>query len=413
MGVDDCLEMYMLAVRSDTSIDSYTSNVGMTGPMDWGQAPWRKEVKMELASTRLPDTPREELDTPAFLIDLDAMEGNIGKMAAYFEQRPVSVRPHMKHHKTPAIAHKQMEAGAVGVCCQKLGEAEVMVDGGIKDILITYQIVGAVKVRRLMALCRRANMMVTVDDPRNVEELSEAAQAFDVGLGVLVDVNSGQDRCGVEPGHPAVELAKVVAGAGGLELKGVNGYAGHIQAIEDPEERASRDREAMGRIMASVEGIRQAGMPVEVVSGGGTGTYQITGNFPGVTELQPGSYVFMDVAYRRVLTDFDIAGTVLATVISRPTADRAVLDSGMKAISTDQWPPVVKYPQGVEVGSVSDEHLVVKLTTSDARQLRPGDKVELIPGHNDTTVNLHSHLFGLRRDRLETVWEVGARGRIR
>ena len=366
-----------------------------------------------MTGATVPGTPKAELDTPAFLIDLDVMEGNIRTMGAYFEGRPVKLRPHMKHHKTPAIAHKQLEAGAIGVCCQKLGEAEVMVAGGIRDILITYEIVGSTKVRRLMALCRHANMMVTVDDPGNVRELSEAAQAFDVSLGVLVDVDCGQHRCGVDPGEPAATLARAVEAAPGLDLRGINGYAGNIQGIEDPEERAVRDREAMEKVMESVEAMRQAGLSVAVVSGGGTATYKLTGNYPGVTEVQPGSYVFMDSQYRRVLTDFGVAGTVLATVISRPAPDRVVLDSGIKAISTDQWPPVARSPEGLEFRGASDEHLVATLTTSDSRQLRPGDKVEIIPGHNDTTVNLHSHLFALRKGRLETVWEVGARGRIR
>ena len=166
----------------------------------------------------------------------------------------------------------------------------------------------------------------------------------------------------------------------------------------------------MEKVVDSIEAIRRAGLPVEIVSAGGTGTYKLTGNHPEVTEVQPGSYV---AQYRRVLTDFEVAGTVLASVISRPAPDRAVLDSGMKAISVDQWPPIVKSVEGVQVTKVSDEHLVVTLTTSDARQLRPGDKVEIIPGHNDNTVNLHSHFFALRKGKLETVWAVGARGRIR
>ena len=368
---------------------------------------------MDLASAMLPGTPKAELDTPAFLIDLDIMEENIRKMATYFENRAANVRPHMKHHKTPEIAHKQLDAGAIGVCCQKLGEAEVMVAGGIKDILITYELVGPIKARRLMSLCRRANMAVTVDDPRNVQELSEAAQAFNVTPGILIDVNCGHNRCGVEPGEPAVELAKIVAAAPGLDLRGVNGYAGHIQSVEDLDDRTAQDRGAMEKVMYTVEAMRKAGLPVETVSAGGTGTYKLTGNTPGVTEVQVGSYVLMDAQYRRVLKDFEVAGTVLASVISRPTADRAVLDSGMKAVSTDHWPPAVKSLEGIEIGSASDEHLELNLTTSDARQLRPGDKVEIISGHNDTTVNLHSHFFALRNDKLEAVWEVGARGRIR
>ena len=368
---------------------------------------------MDLASAVLPGTPKEELDTPAFLIDLDIMEENIRKMAAYFENRTANVRPHMKHHKTPEIAHKQLDAGAIGVCCQKLGEAEVMVAGGIRDILITYELVGPIKARRLMSLCRRANMAVTVDDARNVQELSEAAQAFGVRLGVLIDVNCGHNRCGVEPGEPALKLAKIVAAAPGLELRGVNGYAGNIQSVEELDDRTAQDRVAMEKVMSTVETMRRAGLPVETVSAGGTGTYKLTGNYPGVTEVQVGSYVLMDAQYRRVLTDFEVAGTVLASVISRPTPDRAVLDSGMKAVSTDHWPPEVRSLEGVEIGAASDEHLELHLTTSDARQLRPGDKVEIISGHNDTTVNLHSHFFALRSDKLEAVWEVGARGRIR
>ena len=368
---------------------------------------------MDQASTMVPGICKEELDTPAFLIDLDIMEENIRKMAEYFADRPVNVRPHMKHHKTPVIAHKQLQAGAIGVCCQKLGEAEVMVASGIRDILITYEVVGHTNIRRLMALCRHADMMLTVDDAENVRELSEAAQAFGAPLRILVDVDCGQHRCGVEPGEAVAQLASVVAEAPGLSFRGVCGYAGNIQGVEDPEKRAVMDQESMEKLADSVKAIRNTGLNVEIVSAGGTGTYKLTGNYPGVTEVQPGSYVLMDAQYRRVLTDFEMAGTVLATVISRPAPDRAVLDSGMKAISSDQWPPVAKSLEGLEFTSISDEHLVVRLATSDARQLRPGDKVEIIPGHNNTTVNLHSHFFALRKGRPETVWEVGARGRIR
>ena len=369
---------------------------------------------MEFASTMIPGTPKEGLDTPAFLIDLDIMEDNINKMAEYFRDRPADVRPHIKHHKTPAIAHKQIEAGAIGVCCQKLGEAEVMVANGIRDILITYELIGDIKVRRLMALCRHADVKLTVDDPQNVRDLAEAAKAFGVDLGILIDVNCGMNRCGVEPGQPSAELARVVAASPGLNLRGINCYVGNIQSIPDLEERTTRDRESMEKAMDSVDAIRKGGLDVEIVSGGGTGTYNLTGNHPGITEVQPGSYLFMDAQYRRVLTDFEVAGTVLATVISRPNPDRLVLDSGMKAISTDQWPPVAKSVEGLEFApGASDEHLTARPVTSDARQLRPGDKVEMIPGHNDTTVNLHSHFFALRGGRLETVWEIGARGRIR
>ncbi len=367
----------------------------------------------DLSPTLAPGTAREELDTPCYLVDLDTMERNIEKMAAYFKDRPAQLRPHMKHHKTPEIARKQIVAGAIGVCCQKLGEAEAMADGGVDNILITYEIIGAAKIRRLVNLAKRINLMVTVDDAGNVQELSEAAQTAGVGLGILVDINPGQNRCGVDPGRPAVELALAVARAQALELNGICGYEGHLQAVADLEERTTRAREAMELVTSTADAIRQEGLSVEIVSAGGTGTYNITGDYPGVTEVQAGSYVLMDAAYRKVLQDFDVAGTILTSVISRSGPDRAVLDSGMKAISTDQWPPLVVGLSGVEMRSVSDEHLSVTLTDSDSRQLRPGDKLELVPGHNDTTVHLHTHLFGLRGGKLESVWEVTGRGQIR
>ena len=360
-----------------------------------------------------PGTPRDGLDTPCFIIDLDLMEGNIERMAAYFRDRPADLRPHMKHHKTPEIALKQIEAGAIGVCCQKLGEAEAMADGGVDNILITYEILGPAKINRLMNLARRINLMVTVDDAGNVQDLSDAAQSAGVSLGILVDVNSGQNRSGIDPGLPAVGLAQAVHGAPGLVLQGVCGYEGHLQAVPDLEERTTRAREAMAKVTDTADAMRAAGLPAEIVSAGGTGTYNITGDYPGITEVQAGSYVFMDAAYRRVLQEFDVSGTILASVISKGSPGRAVLDCGMKALSSDQWPPQVVGLPGLEVRGISDEHLSVRLTDSDSRQLRPGDKVELVPGHNDTTVHLHTHLFALRNGHLETVWEVAGRGRIR
>ena len=356
---------------------------------------------------------KKDLDTPCFVVDLDLMERNIEKMAGYFRNRPAGLRPHMKHHKTPEIAHKQLAAGAVGVCCQKLGEAEAMADAGVDNILITYEIIGPAKIHRLVDLAGRVNLMVTVDDAANVNDLSEAARSARVSLGVLIDINCGQNRCGVDPGEPALALAREVNDAPGLELKGLCGYEGHLQAVADLSERTARARDAMAQVLATAEAIRDTGIPLEIISAGGTGTYNITGDYPGVTEVQAGSYVFMDAAYRRVTQDFEAAGTVLASVISRGAPDRAVLDCGMKAISTDQWPPQVIGLPGVEVGGASDEHLTVRLTDSDSRQLRPGDKLELIPGHNDTTVHLHTHLFAVRHGSLEAVWEVAGRGRIR
>ncbi len=364
-------------------------------------------------STITPGTPKLELDTPAFLVDTGIMEANIEKMAAWFREKPAGLRPHMKHHKCPTIALKQIAAGAVGVCCQKLGEAEAMADGGVQDILITYEVLGQAKIQRLLHLAQRTNLLVTVDDPGNVQDLSQAAASAGVTLGILVDINCGQNRCGVDPGEPGVALSRAVSRSPNLQLRGICGYEGHLQAVADLEGRTLRARQAMEQVVATAEAIRSEGMSCDIVSSGGTGTYNITGDYPGITEVQAGSYVFMDAAYRRVMDDFQVAGTILTTVVSRASPDRAVLDCGMKGISTDQWPPEIVGMPGVQVRSVSDEHLSVNLTDDESRQLRPGDKLELVPGHNDTTVHLHSHLFAMRQGVLEDVWEVAGRGRIR
>ena len=358
-------------------------------------------------------TPKEELDTPSFIIDLDAMENNIEKMASYCRSKSINLRPHTKHHKSPDIAKKQIAAGAIGICCQKLGEAEIMASHGVDNILITYEIIGSFKIRRLMALAKSTKVSVTVDDVANVVDLSEAANAAQVSIGVSLDVNVGQNRCGVEPDKSVIELAQAVEAAPGLQFLGIHAYNGAIQSVEDDDKRKALDSDSMGKTLAAINHLRSAEIPCEIVTAGGTGTYNMTGSYSHITEIQPGSYVFMDAQYGRVLPDFINAGTIIASVISRPTQDRAVIDCGMKALSTDQWPPVIKSASGLTVASASDEHLTITLESEESQQLRPGDKVELIPGHNATTVNLHTHLFGMRNNKLEVIWPVSARAMIR
>ena len=358
-------------------------------------------------------TPKQELDTPSFIVDLDAMENNIEKMASYCKSKSINLRPHTKHHKSPDIAKKQIEAGAIGICCQKLGEAETMASHGIDNILLTYEIIGSFKIRRLVTLAKTTNVSVTVDDIANVADLSEAANVGKVSIGVLLDVNVGQNRCGIEPDESVVALAQAVEAAPGLQFLGIHAYNGAIQSVQDDDTRRALDADSMKKTLAAIKYLQSAEIPCDIVTAGGTGTYNMTGSYPYITEIQPGSYVFMDAQYGRVLPDFTNAGTILASVISRPTQDRAVIDCGMKALSTDQWPPIVKAASGLTVASASDEHLTITLESEKSRQLRPGDKVELIPGHNDTTVNLHTHLFGIRNNKLEVIWPVSARAMIR
>ncbi len=356
-------------------------------------------------------SPKEEIETPALLIDLPAMERNIARMAAFFADKPAKLRPHAKTHKCAIIAHKQLAAGnAVGITCAKLGEAEMLVAAGIKDILIANQIVGRQKIARLAGLARHANLMVAVDDPHNVDDLSAAVVAAGAQLRVLVEVNIGMNRCGVEPGEPVLALARKVAEAKGLRFAGLQGYEGHLVMHPDPAERRERTLAAMRLLVDTRRYIEAAGLEVAIVSGGGTGTYDITGSVPGVDEIQAGSYVFNDVKYRSVGCDFECALTVLATVISRPSPTVAITDAGHKVLTSEFGLPELKGIAGGSLVRLSEEHGKVEFTAPN-RDLKVGDKVEFIPSHGCTTINLHDRYFAIRDGRLEAVWEIDARGK--
>lgn len=357
-----------------------------------------------------------ELDTPALLIDLDALEHNLRAMAEFFRDKPAKLRPHAKTHKSPIIAHKQLALGAVGITCAKLGEAEVMVEAGIQDILVANQIVGRTKIARLMGLLHHARITVAVDDAGNLRDLAAAAQEQGVSLDVLVEVNTGMNRCGVEPGEPAVRLAKVAADLPNLHFRGIQAYEGHLVNVEDEATRTARVKEAMAPVIATREALERDGVPVEIVSGGGTGTFALTGTVAGFDEIQAGSYVFMDSKYATIggIGDrFKQALTVLATVISRPTTDRAVLDIGRKTLGTDHGTPYLKRfgrTDDVAFESFSEEHAKVRVS-GGARELRAGDVVEVVPGHGCTTVNLYDRYFALRHGVVEAVWPIAGRGR--
>ncbi len=366
---------------------------------------------MPLDFLPLPGTPVEELDTPALLIDLPVMERNLKTLHSFFAQRTSKVRPHVKAHKSPVLAHRQLDAGSTagGICCAKVGEAEVMVHGGVKNVFIANEIVTRPKIARLLSLARDASMMVAVDDPRNVAELSEAAQSQGVNLRAVVDVNVGLDRCGVEPGPGVVKLAKLVANAPGLQFAGLMGYEGGMW-IEGFEERSIETKARVQKLVDSRELVERAGLPIEVVSAGGTGTWNITSEIAGVTEVQAGAYPFMDTHYRYV-PDFDVSLMVLSTVISQPAKDRAIVDCGHKAIGVTLGLPEVAWPKGARVAKLSAEHGSLTLE-GEARQLALGDKVWLIPSHGGTPVNIHSHFYTIRDGKLEAVLEIAANARF-
>lgn len=354
---------------------------------------------------------KEEIDTPALLIDLDKVETNIARMADYLAGRPSALRPHTKTHKCPVLAHKQMEAGAIGVTCAKLDEAEAMARAGIRDILIANQIVGKHKIERLMGLATWTDVAVAVDDIQNVADLSAAAGSRGTDLRVLVEVDVGMGRCGVEPGESAVSLAREIKSSRGLIFEGVMGYEGHAVLRPTFDERREKAEAAMALLIETKERIEAAGLEVRIVSGGGTGTYNITGAYPGVTEIQAGSYATMDVRYRECGVDFERALTCLSTVISAPRPGTAITDAGMKAITPEFGMPEVVGHEGITVTKLSEEHGILEL--ADGVTLCPGEKIELIPGHGCTTINLHDELYVLRGGVVEAVWPIAARGGFR
>lgn len=356
--------------------------------------------------------PFQDLDTPCLVLDLDAAQRNIDRMADFFADKPAKLRPHFKNHKCTELMKRQVVREAAGVTCAKLGEAEVLVGAGFKDILIANQVVGPHKIKRLLALLSRAMVRVAVDAEDNCRLLSQMAAAAGAIVGCLIEVNIGMDRCGVEPGEPAVELAKLIAGLPGLRFDGIQAYEGHVVTLPDPEERRAAVTRDMHKALDTADLIEtRLGMPVGIVSGGGTGTYDMTGALEGVDEIQAGTYVTMDCYYHGVRPEFENALSVLTTCVSSPSATRAVLDVGVKGVGAEFGVPQVRGREGVEIPSFrSEEHCILKVT---GRPLVVGEKVELIPSHACTTCNLHRELYVCQQGRVVDVWPIDGSGKLR
>ncbi|MES2473407.1 MAG: DSD1 family PLP-dependent enzyme [Pseudomonadota bacterium] len=355
---------------------------------------------------------KSALDTPALLVDLDLMEANIAHVAQVCRAQGVNWRPHVKSHKTIEIARKQIAAGAIGVTCAKLGEAEVLAAAGITDILIANQIVGDIKVRRLMALPAAADVIVSVDSEANVAELAQAAQAAGRTQRIVIEVNTGMNRAGTEPMAPTVALADIIAKHPSLRLVGVMGWEAHVTAIQDPTIKAEAVADAIALLTDSAEACRAAGHDMSIVSCGGTGTLLYCISQPGVTEVQVGGAIFNDEHYRTHYgLELPCALTVLATVISRPNPARVILDAGRKAMSNDMALP---RPLGLDVSSVklSAEHAQIELA-APSETPHVGDKIELVIGYSDTTIHLHEEIVALRGGVVEAVWKVAGRGKIK
>jgi D-serine deaminase-like pyridoxal phosphate-dependent protein len=358
----------------------------------------------------------DEVDTPALIIDLDAFERNLARLPERIAGSVVRLRPHAKTHKCPVIALKQMARGAVGVCVQKVGEAEAMVWGGVGDVLVTNEIVGRQKLRRLMGLAGTARVAVCADDAGQVRELDTVAGEAGVTLPVYVEVNMGGNRCGVEPGQPALDLARHVADAPHLAFAGLQAYHGSAQHVRGWDERRQAIASAAEKAGSTRELLEKNGIPCPVVTGAGTGSFEFETASGVYTELQCGSYIFMDADYGRNL-DHDGAPTkafepslfVWATVMSRPAEERAIVDAGLKALAFDSGPPLVWDEPAATYERASDEHGRLAVTTATNR-LHIGDKIRLVPGHCDPTVNLYDWYVCIRRNRVEAIWPITARG---
>jgi D-serine deaminase-like pyridoxal phosphate-dependent protein len=349
----------------------------------------------------------EEVDTPALVLDLDAFEANLATLSKSLEGKPVRVRPHAKTHKCPEIAKRQIARGAVGVCCQKVTEAEAMVDGGVADVLVSNEVVGAAKIARLAALARRAKVGICVDDATNLRALEESGARLDV----YIELEVGMRRCGVPPGEQALELARQIKKSKNLRFAGLQAYHGRAQHMRTMEERHAAIEGAAQHVAEMKRLLAGAGIECPVVTGAGSGTYMLEVE-AGWDEIQVGSYAFMDVDYAKneqasPMPRFQHALFVLATVMSR-ASDRAIVDAGLKASSVDSGLPTVWQRPGLAYIGASDEH--GKLEGKDLPAL--GEKLLLVPGHCDPTVNLYDWYVCTRRGVVEEIWPITARGAV-
>ena len=366
-----------------------------------------------------------EVETPALWVDLDLFESNVQRLADYFRAAGVSWRPHFKGLRVPALAHKQIEAGAIGVTCSKVSEAEAAVAGGIPSVLIANQMVTASRIARVISLAKLGKEVIaSVDSLRNAQDLSRAALESGIKLPVVVEVDLGMKRCGVLPGKPAVELARQVSQAEGLVLKGLLGYEGHTEVIEDPQDKKRAVEESVGLLVDTARGCVAEGLAMEIVSAGGSATYRFTAHIAGVTEIQAGGASFMDVIYDSLGVNLDFSLFVRSTIISRAETTRAVADAGRKWMGCVYFVPAPDslrltwspcpvamprpVPAGVQLQALHAEHSLLKL--AETVDLGVGDQIDFVVGYVDFTVMNFDRLYGVRRGKLEAVWDILGRG---
>jgi 3-hydroxy-D-aspartate aldolase len=353
----------------------------------------------------------DEVDTPALILDLDAFDSNLHALKDSVGGR-VRVRTHAKTHKCPEVAKRQMALGAIGVCCQKVSEAEAMVDGGIGDVLISNEVVGAAKLARLATLSKRARLGVCVDDLGNLADIAASGARLDV----YVEVDVGMGRCGVAPGEPALALAREIGKHRKLRFAGLQAYHGRAQHLRSMAERRAAIQKSAAAVRTTKDLLGRSGIECPLVTGAGSGTYMLEVESGAWDEIQPGSYAFMDVDYARnewaaPLPRFEHALFVLSTVMSRPGPSLAIVDAGLKASSVDSGLPAIWERPGLAYVRASDEHGWVEVGEG-AVAPRLGEKLLLVPGHCDPTINLYDYYVGVRRGIVEALWPITARGAL-
>jgi 3-hydroxy-D-aspartate aldolase len=370
---------------------------------------------MNTVATRVGD-PLGAIDTPALILDLDVFERNLQKMADFASDASIRLRPHAKTHRSATIAGRQIALGAVGQCCQKVGEAEALVHGGVRDILVSNQVLDMQKLRRLAGLAKEAKISLCFDAVEQVDAASRAAQEMGAELGALVEIDLGMWRCGVLPGEPAAALAQHIAASPGLRFEGLQAYEGKAQHLKTYQERAQAVHVASQAVQTSIDAIRRAGLECKVIGGGGTGTFMFEGASKLWTELQCGSYVFMDGEYAAIegtdgkpYAEFEHSLFVLATVMSTAGKGRVVVDAGLKSYTLEKGLPTIEGHPDARLVAASDEHGTIALLSPETN-IPLGTRLKLIPSHCDPTVNLHDQYICVRNGRVEAIWAVSARG---
>jgi D-serine deaminase-like pyridoxal phosphate-dependent protein len=352
---------------------------------------------------------KDEVSTPALIIDYDLMKSNIETMAKFAKENNVNLRPHVKTHKCPTIGKMQLEAGAGGICVARVGEAEVFVNNGFNDILIANEVIELNQIKRLIELNKSALVRVCVDSEKNINDLSSFAAKENITLEVLLELNIGMDRTGVTPGEPALKLANLIKESSNLKLVGLQAYNSYLTRVAEDEGRKSQTEECLKKAIDTRDLLNQNGFDISYITTSGSGEYMFAAKYDGITEIQPGTYVFCDLHLQEVVSDFKIATTVLSTVGNNIAKRKFTMDAGSKAVPQGDGKPSFKnFPKSM-IRLMTEEHTQFRAGPKETFEI--GQKIELIPAHICITVNLYDFFTVIRDEKVFAKWEILARGK--